>query len=194
MVKMTVSLLASVGLLLAWSAPAALPSKGEAEHVALIIWDGLRPDFVMPQFALTLFGLATNGVFFRNHHPSYISSTEVNGTAVRRGVDVTETLKWAKFKAVKEFEDPEPGEVLVVSHGGSTWYTPSSTAAFISTKARHDRAEVNPSNCLQPEGESRRFCRGPAARTARHLALDGPPEFLYLGRDASESCPGYCRS
>ena len=35
-----------------------------AEHVVLVVWDGMRPDFVAPQFCPTLYGLATNGVFF----------------------------------------------------------------------------------------------------------------------------------
>ncbi len=79
------SLVAVSAVMLAWSTPAALPSKGEARHVVLVLCDGLRPDFVTPQHAPTLYGLATNGVFFKNHHASYISSTEVNGTAIATG-------------------------------------------------------------------------------------------------------------
>src|SRR5947207_7728244 len=61
-------------------------SKGTAEHVVVIVWDGMRPDFVKPQFTPTLYQLAVNGVFFKNHHPVYISTTEVNGTALATGV------------------------------------------------------------------------------------------------------------
>jgi arylsulfatase A-like enzyme len=60
-------------------------AKGKAEHVVLVVWDGMRPDFVRPQYCPTLYALATNGVFFRNHHPAYVSSTEVNGTALATG-------------------------------------------------------------------------------------------------------------
>ncbi len=69
-------------------AASVLPSfaAGKAEHVVLIVWDGMRPDFVTPQFTPTLYALATNGVFFKNHHPVYVSSTEVNGTALATGV------------------------------------------------------------------------------------------------------------
>ncbi|MCX6903259.1 MAG: alkaline phosphatase family protein [Verrucomicrobia bacterium] len=63
----------------------ALPPKGEADHVVLIVWDGMRPDFVTPQYTPVLFDLATNGVFFKNHHAAFISSTEVNGTAIATG-------------------------------------------------------------------------------------------------------------
>jgi arylsulfatase A-like enzyme len=56
-----------------------------ARHVVLIVWDGLRPDFVGPQYTPTLHELARRGTFFRNHRCSYISSTEVNGTALATG-------------------------------------------------------------------------------------------------------------
>src|SRR5205823_6205215 len=60
--------------------------KGKAEHVVVVVWDGMRPDFISPQYTPTLHQLAVNGVFFKNHHPVYISTTEVNGTALATGV------------------------------------------------------------------------------------------------------------
>src|SRR5437763_8519076 len=62
------------------------PLKGKAEHVVVVVWDGMRPDFISPQYTPTLYQLAINGVFFKNHHPVYISTTEVNGTALATGV------------------------------------------------------------------------------------------------------------
>ncbi len=61
-------------------------AKGKAEHVLVVVWDGMRPDFVRPQYCPTLYSLATNGVFFRRNHCAYISSTEVNGAALATGV------------------------------------------------------------------------------------------------------------
>jgi arylsulfatase A-like enzyme len=61
-------------------------AAGKAEHVVVVVWDGMRPDFVTPIHTPTLYSLATNGVFFKNHHPVYVSSTEVNGTALATGV------------------------------------------------------------------------------------------------------------
>jgi arylsulfatase A-like enzyme len=61
-------------------------AAGKAEHIVVIVWDGMRPDFITPQYCPHLYSLATNGVFFRNHHPAYISSTEVNGAALATGV------------------------------------------------------------------------------------------------------------
>src|ERR1044071_467385 len=64
---------------------AAEITSGKAKHVVVVVWDGMRPDFITPQYTPTLYDLARRGVFFKNHHPVYISSTEVNGTALATG-------------------------------------------------------------------------------------------------------------
>src|SRR5438093_3413679 len=61
-------------------------AKRRAEHVVVVVWDGMRPDFITPQYTPTLYQLAVRGVFFKNHHPVYISTTEVNGTGLATGV------------------------------------------------------------------------------------------------------------
>ena len=80
---------ACVGLLIAastfLSAPAAVGAKGQAEHVVIIVWDGMRPDFITPQYTPTLYSLARQGVFFNKHHSVFPSTTEVNGTALATG-------------------------------------------------------------------------------------------------------------
>lgn len=55
------------------------------KHVVLMVWDGMRPDFVNATNTPTLYGLVTQGVFFAHNHPAYISSTEVNGTELATG-------------------------------------------------------------------------------------------------------------
>src|SRR6266498_3709221 len=60
--------------------------RGSAAHVVVVVWDGMRPDFVTEQYCPTLHQLAREGVFFKNHHPVYISTTEVNGTALATGM------------------------------------------------------------------------------------------------------------
>jgi len=60
---------------------AANPEK----HVVLVVWDGMRPDFVNQTNTPTLYELANRGVFFAHHHPVYVSSTEVNGAALATG-------------------------------------------------------------------------------------------------------------
>lgn len=64
----------------ATSAPA-----GKAEHVVIVVWDGMRPDFITPEHTPTLFQLSRQGTFFKNHHPVYLSTTEVNATALSTG-------------------------------------------------------------------------------------------------------------
>jgi predicted AlkP superfamily pyrophosphatase or phosphodiesterase len=70
----------------AWLGAAPARPAGKADHIVVVVWDGMRPDFIRPQYAPNLYALATNGVFFRRHHPVYISSTEVNGTAIATGM------------------------------------------------------------------------------------------------------------
>lgn len=54
-------------------------------HVLLVVWDGMRPDFVAESNCPTLWHLAEQGVRFLNHHSVYLSATEVNGTAINTG-------------------------------------------------------------------------------------------------------------
>jgi arylsulfatase A-like enzyme len=65
--------------------PALSFSAGKAEHVIVIVWDGMRPDLITAEHTPTLHQLARDGVMFQNHHPVYCSATEVNGTAIATG-------------------------------------------------------------------------------------------------------------
>jgi arylsulfatase A-like enzyme len=67
------------------SAAAIVPAKPE-RHVVVVVWDGMRPDFVSEQNTSALWKLAREGVTFRNHHAAYPSATMVNGTAMVTGV------------------------------------------------------------------------------------------------------------
>ena len=55
-------------------------------HVVVVVWDGMRPDFVTEQNTPTLWKLGREGTIFRNHHSAYPSATMVNGTAMVTGV------------------------------------------------------------------------------------------------------------
>jgi arylsulfatase A-like enzyme len=61
-------------------------AAGTAAHVVVMVWDGMRPDFVTAQTTPTLWSLAKQGVTFGNHHAAYPSMTEVNGTTLATGV------------------------------------------------------------------------------------------------------------
>ena len=60
-------------------------APAQDRHVVVVVWDGMRPDFVTKENAPTLWKLAQAGVTFRNHHSVYPSATIVNGTAVVTG-------------------------------------------------------------------------------------------------------------
>lgn len=55
------------------------------KHVVVVVWDGMRPDFVNETNTPTLWKLAKQGVTFRRHHSVYPSATNVNGTAIATG-------------------------------------------------------------------------------------------------------------
>jgi arylsulfatase A-like enzyme len=58
-----------------------------AKHVVLVVWDGMRPDFVTQSNCPTLSQLAQRGTTFTKHHAAYPSATEVNGTVIATGVN-----------------------------------------------------------------------------------------------------------
>ena len=65
---------------------AATPLSNESRHVVVVVWDGMRPDFVSEQNTPALWKLSREGVTFRNHHAVYPSATMVNGTALVTGI------------------------------------------------------------------------------------------------------------
>src|SRR5713226_1103533 len=86
---MRITKLVTISMLLtaaAFSADSASPTSTHARHVVLIVWDGMRPEFVTEHNCPTLFQLARQGVRFAHHHSVYPSATEVNGTALSTGV------------------------------------------------------------------------------------------------------------
>lgn len=69
-----------------WIFPQPALAAGQANHVIIIAWDGLRPDMVNAADTPTLEKLRQGGTFFSRHHAVYPSSTEVNGTALATGM------------------------------------------------------------------------------------------------------------
>ncbi len=74
------------GLIFAGTAPGAdTPFRARAEHMVLVVWDGMRPDFIRADTTPALHALAARGTFFANNHCVYVTSTEVNGAAIATG-------------------------------------------------------------------------------------------------------------
>jgi arylsulfatase A-like enzyme len=64
----------------------AAQSVNADRQVVVVVWDGMRPDFVSEKNTSALWKLAREGVTFHNHHAVYPSATNVNGTAMVTGV------------------------------------------------------------------------------------------------------------
>src|SRR6202140_5123548 len=58
---------------------------GRGRVVVLMVWDGLRPDFVTQRDTPNLFRLAREGVRFDRHHSIFPTLTMVNATALATG-------------------------------------------------------------------------------------------------------------
>jgi len=82
--RTSISILVLVFSLDAMGLAADMPRSDR--HVVVVVWDGMRPDFVSEKTTPTLWKLAREGVTFRNHHAVYPSATQVNGTAIVTGV------------------------------------------------------------------------------------------------------------
>jgi predicted AlkP superfamily pyrophosphatase or phosphodiesterase len=63
----------------------ATPHRGRGRIVVLMVWDGLRPDFVTQRDTPNLFRLAREGVRFDKHHSIFPTLTMVNATALATG-------------------------------------------------------------------------------------------------------------
>jgi predicted AlkP superfamily pyrophosphatase or phosphodiesterase len=81
------AILFAVAIALSRGEPGFANEKVRAKrHVVVIVWDGMRPDFVSEENTPGLWKLAHEGVIFRNHHAVYPSAPMVNGTALVTGI------------------------------------------------------------------------------------------------------------
>jgi arylsulfatase A-like enzyme len=78
-------LFAIVTVSAASAAVGAADASPARTHIVLVVWDGMRPDFVTEKYTPTLDKLAHDGVRFRNHHSVYPTATDVNGAALATG-------------------------------------------------------------------------------------------------------------
>jgi predicted AlkP superfamily pyrophosphatase or phosphodiesterase len=128
-----------VTLLVGSLEPAAL--GGKADHVVIVVWDGLRPDYVSAQYTPNLNQLARQGTFFKQHHSSYVTSTEVNGTALGTGtypdhsgivanVEYRPELNWLSTYGTESLDAIRRGDLLTEGH-----YVGASTMAEILQQA-----------------------------------------------------------
>jgi predicted AlkP superfamily pyrophosphatase or phosphodiesterase len=84
--KRSLSTLAWIVCVLCVPCASAEEVPNPERHVVIVVWDGMRPDFVNQENTPALWKLTNEGVVFRNHHAVYPSATNVNGTALVTGV------------------------------------------------------------------------------------------------------------
>jgi arylsulfatase A-like enzyme len=63
----------------------AVARRGRGRIVVLMVWDGLRPDFVTQRETPNLYRMAREGVRFDKHHSIFPTLTMVNATALATG-------------------------------------------------------------------------------------------------------------
>lgn len=63
-----------------------------SRHVVIVVMDGLRPDAITAENMPTLFAMRQTGTDFSAHHPSYPSTTEVNGASLATGMVPSHSL------------------------------------------------------------------------------------------------------
>lgn len=101
--------------------------SGRAEHVVVVVWDGLRPDYVSSQYTPTLNEMAKRGTFFKQHHSCYVTSTEVNGAALATGMYPNHTgvlanvehqpeLSWLGTYGTESLDAIRRGDLLTDGH------------------------------------------------------------------------------
>ena len=81
----------------------------------VVVFDGMRPDFVSAEDTPNLWTLAGRGVRFAHHHPVYLCSTEVNGTALATGAYPSRSTVVANFDFRPRIDPQKPVGVEIPS-------------------------------------------------------------------------------
>ncbi|MBI3870274.1 MAG: alkaline phosphatase family protein [Verrucomicrobia bacterium] len=193
--------------LLAFRLASQAASHGKAEHVVVMVWDGMRPDFITPQYCPNLYTLATNGVFFKNHHPAYVSSTEVNGTAIATGAfpdhngigantDYRPMLGWSGpnategVEAVRKWDLITGGKYLLVptiaeilqAAGHPTITAGTKAVVFLHDRSNKRSTAASSNSVLLYKGQT--IPRGLLPSLVKANEDKAFPEFKYPNKDA----------
>jgi predicted AlkP superfamily pyrophosphatase or phosphodiesterase len=180
-------------------------AAGKADHVVVVVWDGMRPDFVSPQYTPTLYELAQRGTFFMRNHAAYVSTTEVNGTALATGMQPDHSgiianteyrpeLSWLNSYATETLDAVRRGDLSSQGHYLQTATVaetlhaagfPTVVAGAKPIVLLHDRA---PKKISQAEKESVTLFRGlTLPRSALDALVKARDIGPFPGTDGSES-------
>jgi arylsulfatase A-like enzyme len=134
------------------------PAPGDRQ-VVVIVWDGMRPDFVNERNTPTLWKLAQEGVTFQHHHSVYLTATNVNGAAMATGVypnrnsllanrefrpaiDPRKPFENAEWPIIKKADELTGGKYIAAPTIAETVRAAGRRTAIVGTKAvafLHDR-------------------------------------------------------
>jgi len=138
--------------LAAWLLPAIAFGEseptGEERHVVVVVWDGMRPDFIDEHNTPALWKLAHDGVRFLHHHSVYITATNVNGAALATGVYPNRNSLLANreyrpsIDPLRPFENAEPEIIEKADKVTGGKYIAAPTIAEIVRKAGRRTAVV----------------------------------------------------
>jgi len=171
--------------------PLQARDAGTAEHVVLIVWDGLRPDMVNDSNTPILEKLRQGGTFFSRQHAVYPSTTEVNGTALATGMypansgivgnrefrsklNPAESSPMESIKSVRAGDEATGGKYLAVP----TMYETLQAAGFSTLVAGTKPVALLPDRSLNRTS-------GAAAKSVNVFAGKSLPESLLPGLEAS---------
>ena len=139
--------------------------------MVVIVWDGMRPDFVSEENTPALWKLAHEGVIFRNHHAVYPSATMVNGTALVTGMYPGKSGIIANHEYRPEIDRKHPIDVeipAVVKKGdelsGGKYISFPTIAELVQTRGRPHRNRCD-KNCWP---FIRSTCRSRRSEKRRH--------------------------
>ena len=96
------------------AAPASVWAKAKPKgrrRIVVVVWDGMRPDFVSARNTPVLWKLAQSGVAFRKNRSVYLSATNVNGTALVTGMYPDHTGLIANHEFRPEIDRWKPVDV-----------------------------------------------------------------------------------
>jgi arylsulfatase A-like enzyme len=178
-------------------------------HVVIVVWDGMRPDFISAQYTPTLAKLAREGVTFRHHHSVYPTATDVNGAAIatgvyparngllanreyRPGIDPEQAFENADPDIIRKGDEATGGNYLAVATvaeivraaGGRTAIVGTKSVAFLSDRHAEWTSAATKNSIT-------RFAAAPMPPTVREEALNLLGPFLTEQSNTSEQRNAY---
>ena len=212
--RSSLSLACLIALLLCFPNPPSLgqgsPIPQNDRHVVVLVWDGMRPDFISETNTPTLWKFAREGVTFRNHHSVYPTMTDVNGAAIATGaypnkngllanqeyrsrIDPKKPSETADLDVIRKGDATSDGKYLLVPTVAEVVRDSGRTIAIAGTKSvafLHDRSAEWTSAVSQKSGLIR-FAAAPMSPSLRDQTLQLLGPFLIESTDTSDARNAY---